>query len=248
MQNWIEMHDGVQLSVDRVTSGNTTVDRPSVAVAGTIQPETLREKVGALHFDTGFAARLLLAQPPVWPKVWSEAEVARDTEEAYECLLDRLYKRAASTLPLSAAAKERWIKFVNKHGERVYGMAGGVRRTIVSKEERHAARFALIVQLVRWAAGEARDEEVDAQSVDGGIRLAQWFRRETLRVFDTLELAAEAMEPEDRMLAELPSEFKIQDAYSTAHGVTERTVRNWLDSLQDRRKVQKIKRGHYIKE
>ena len=143
LQAWIEMHGGLQVSTDRKTSGNVTIDRPAVAVTGTIQPGTLRDKIGEIHFDTGFAARLLMAQPPVQPKEWTEADVARETDEAYETLLQRLYEFEPLQLTLTQAAKEKWIRFVNDHGQRVYEMAGGVRKTITSKEEMHAARLAL---------------------------------------------------------------------------------------------------------
>jgi hypothetical protein len=165
-------------------------------------------------------------------------------------LVQRLYDRGPSTLPLARDAKEdAWVPFVNEHGQRVHAMEEGVRKTITSKEEMHAARLALIIQLARWAAGDAQDAKIDRKSVVGGIRLAAWLRAETLRVFDVLELDSVAMPPEEQMLSKLPETFTTPEAYDAAAAiganVTERTVRNWLDALQSSGKVRKLKRGHY---
>ena len=104
MQSWIEMHGGRPLTIDRKSSDKPvlSLDRPSVCIAGGIQPEVLKTRLKAEHIASGFVARLLMAMPPERPRRWSEADVTTEVREAYIGLFQRLYKRVASyeTLPL----------------------------------------------------------------------------------------------------------------------------------------------------
>ena len=50
----------------------------------------------------------------------------------------------------------------------------------------YAARFALILQLVRAATGEADETIVDETSMDAGITLSRWFGREAKRIYAML--------------------------------------------------------------
>ena len=52
-----------------------------------------------------------------------------------------------------------------------------------SKLEAYTARFALIFQLLSWAAGEADGEAVDQTSMESAITLSDWFGGEARRVY-----------------------------------------------------------------
>ncbi|WP_263835312.1 DUF3987 domain-containing protein [Salinibacter sp.] len=114
LQFWVEIWEGFQASRDRAGEGNTTVDTPAVPVTGTIQPGTLTEKLDEIHFDTGFAARLIFCKPPTRPKRWTEADVSRGVRDAYERVLSRLYSTPrGQMLSLSPGAKAAWIEYYN---------------------------------------------------------------------------------------------------------------------------------------
>ncbi len=103
-------------------------------------------------------------------------------------------------LPLSADAKPGWVAFVNAVGREQYERHDEPVVAARSKLEGYAARFALVLHLARYAAGEAGVDprEVDAGSVEGGIVLARWFGREAERVH-----AVMAESEEDRGRREL---------------------------------------------
>lgn len=250
LQFWIEVHQGLPVSVDRKSTGNISLDRPAVPVTGTIQPGTLREKLGEIHFDTGFAARLLLVMPPAVPKRWTEADVTREVSESYSGLLRTLYDVSAGTvMDLTPEAKTAFASFVDANGEEVFEMDEGPARAVAAKTEMHAARLTLLIHLARRAVGETGSDEVDATSMQRGIALARWLRDETFRVYEVLELATEAMPPKQRFYHELPDEFKTStaEALSEKYDVTARTIRNWLKELTGRGDLEKVRRGLYRK-
>jgi hypothetical protein len=57
-----------------------------------------------------------------------------------------------------------------------------------SKLEEYAARLALVVHFIRWAAGDVADESrLDLASMNAGIVLAKWFKHEARRVYAMLD-------------------------------------------------------------
>ncbi len=47
----------------------------------------------------------------------------------------------------------------------------------------YAVRLALVLQLARWAEGEAQGEEIDSESMRRALGLADWFANEAARVY-----------------------------------------------------------------
>lgn len=60
-------------------------------------------------------------------------------------------------------------------------------KTAAAKIEGYAARFSLVIQMMKWAANGGRyPQSVDSESVVAGIQLARWFEREAFRVYAIL--------------------------------------------------------------
>jgi hypothetical protein len=80
-----------------------------------------------------------------------------------------------------------WKKYYNAHAvEQAY--LGGDMASAWSKLEEYAARLALVVHYVRWAAGAVADEtRLDVASMDAGIALARWFKCEAWRAYAMLD-------------------------------------------------------------
>ncbi|MEO1633177.1 MAG: DUF3987 domain-containing protein, partial [Bacteroidota bacterium] len=113
MPAWIEMYGGNPVVIDRKTGTKPSlrIERPNVSVCGTIQPGVLREHLTTGHFESGFAMRLLLCEPPVRVPSWSDADVTHDVSERYERLVRALYARSASeqVISLTSEAKSLWV-------------------------------------------------------------------------------------------------------------------------------------------
>jgi len=197
---WLEMFGGRSIMVDRKSGLSKTVyvHRAAVSVAGGIQPGTLQRALGVEHRENGLAARLLLACPTRKPKRWTEADISHDLENQIESIFERLYSLLPGVdengeaqpvdLPLSPAAKDTWIAFYNAHAKEQAELTGDLAATW-SKLEGYAARLALIVHLIRWAAGDPtlkHADVVDEQSVKAGVELSTWFGHEARRVYSIL--------------------------------------------------------------
>jgi len=213
---WLGMHRGGPLIVDRKHGDKPTiiVPRAAVWVTGTITPDALRRALGQEHFENGLAARLLLAYPPARQPKWSDAIIDPETLAAVDEVYGRLLGLDFNTgpdgelvpvdVPLTSAAREAWGRFVDEHGEEQYAMGDDPLAAAWSKLEAAAARLALVIHFVRWAANDyALDDPdaVDETSIDAAVRLVRWFGDEAKRVYGALSETEE--EREQRELLDL---------------------------------------------
>ena len=207
--HWLSMHNGESIIVDRKTGTPRTIYVPSasVSVTGGIQPGVLDRALGYEHRESGLLARLLLAMPPRRPKRWTEAEISPLSEAAMLAIFERLrelqftYSENGEPRPvvvsLTPEAKEAWITFYNAHAEEHADLTGDL-SAAWSKLEGYAARLALVVHFIRWAAEDptlADPDAVDAVSIAAGVELSRWFGNEARRVYAAL---GESDEDRDR--------------------------------------------------
>jgi len=219
--HWLSIYRAGQVVWDRKTGVRKVihVPRAAVCVAGGVQPRALEaalvgryhssrideamDKPAREHFDNGLAARLLFAMPPRLPKRWTEDDLPQATEAALQDLFGRLLaldfdpneeEPTPIDLPLTPGAKAAWVRFCNEHARETSAMPGDL-AAAWSKLEGYAARFALLVHLIRVVSGEAVDHAaVDAQSIRAGVALSRWFGNEAGRVYEILGADVETAE------------------------------------------------------
>jgi Protein of unknown function (DUF3987) len=198
--HWLSMHNGESIIVDRKTGNPRTIFVPqaAVCVCGGIQPAILNRALGIEHRESGLAARLLLTCPPRKAKRWTEADIDPAAEEEIALLIDRLYELQPTeteegelrpiVVGLTLDAKAFWKAFYNNHAQEQADLAGEL-SAAWSKLEEYAARLALVIHFIRWAADDptlASADVVDAASMAAGITLATWFKGEAKRVYAML--------------------------------------------------------------
>jgi hypothetical protein len=148
-------------------------------------------------------------------KRWTEASVDIETYKAVERIYGRLLALDFASregdepavpidVPLSAEAKAIWIDFFNEHNA-VMESTHGKLAAAYSKLEAYAARFALVLAMVRMVTTEtwaiSTNMMIDAESMVAGADLARWFRYETERVYAILDESD--TETERRQITEL---------------------------------------------
>lgn len=192
--HWLAMWSAAPLTVDRKTGATKMihVPRAAVSIVGGIQPGVLRRAIGHEHMQDGLCARLLLAMPDPKPVRWTDATIDQPTEAAMSEVFEKLIGMGAGAdddgqaepfaMPLTAAAKELWVDYYNRHRAESVGLDDDL-CAAWSKLEAYAARFALIFQCCSWAAGAGAELEVDEVSIGAGISLADWFGGEARRVY-----------------------------------------------------------------
>lgn len=246
---WLSFYEARQVTVDRVKGDDFILNAPAVSVTGTIQPGTLAKKLTELHFETGFVPRMMLAMPPTAPKTWTEADVTRDVQVGYRDVLSGLYGVPMGTeVQLSSDAKGHFTEWHDQSYRMADQMEQGAARSVVTKTVAHAARLMLVLHLAEHGPSGAQ-ASVSADTARRGIRLAQWFRSETLRVYDELELVGGVLQPIDRFFRALPSSFETADAKDVAEemGTPARTMYDWLKKLRKRGQLKRPTEGVYRK-
>lgn len=198
--HWLSMFNGESISVDRKTGIPKTifVPRASVCVTGGIQPAILHRALGTQHRESGLAARLLVCCPPRKAKKWTDAGIDPSMEEQLATLLDRLFELEPKfdeddepmpvLVRLSKGAHEEWKAYYDAHAQEQVDLTGDL-SAAWSKLEEYAARLALVVHFVRWAADDPSLESehvVDVDSVRAGVAMTQWFKQEVRRVYALL--------------------------------------------------------------
>jgi len=245
---WLSFYEARQETIDRVGSDDIVLDSPAVSVFGTIQPGTLRKKLTELHFETGFAPRMMLVMPPTRPKKWTSADVTREVQDGYDDVLTSLYELPPGTrVELSREARDVWANWYDAANAVVYETPEGPARAVAAKTVGHAARLALLLHLAETRPQMGAVGALPPRTLQRGIRLAMWFRSETLRVYDELNLVADALQPIDRYSRKLPKRFDTDDAKAVAQemGVPERTMYDWLKKLRERGQVERLTQGKY---
>ena len=211
--HWLKMYNGNDLVIDRKTGTPRTISIPaaSTSITGGIQPGILCRSLSNEHRESGLAARLLLVYPPRKVKQWSESEINPTTERRYHELVDKLFTLEAEQdsltpkrLCLTHEAKDAWIKFVNQHGKELVDLEGDL-SAAWSKLEETPARLSLVFHKVRWAYGDlaadgSEDDLVCIESMEAAIRLTEWFKSETKRIYSILNESK--IEQADRRLIE----------------------------------------------
>lgn len=235
--HWLSMHNGEAMTVDRRTGIPPTIHVPSasVSITGGIQPGILARALGQEHHENGMAARLLFATPPRKVKRWTEAELSEKAEAAVALVFDRLFELTPEAdddgddrprlVRLSVEGKRAWVRFYNEHATEQVELSGDL-AAAWSKLEGYAARLALVIHLVRVAAGDTtlRDpERVDEVSIAAGVALSRWFGNEARRVYAILSETEE-----DRKTRQLVEWIKRKGGSVTPRDVTKgmRAYRN----------------------
>jgi hypothetical protein len=199
VSRWLSIHNAKSLLIDRKTGPVKTIyiPRAAVSVCGGIQPGILGRTLGEEFMTNGLAARLLLAMPPRAPKRWTDATVDPDLQRqvdrvfgqllALDFLVDDDGQNVPRGIHLDPDGKRAWIAFYDEHGLEQAALSGDL-AAAWSKLEGYAPRLALIVHLVRYAAGDttATLDAIDAQSIDAGVGLVRWFCNEVRRVYAAL--------------------------------------------------------------
>lgn len=232
--HWLSMYNGRPMVIDRKTGKHPTihVPRAAVSITGNIPPGILKRSLNKEKRESGLAARFLMACPPKRRVQWNEETIPREVNEAYRRLFEELYKLQPLAftdgelqpmdVEMSAEAKAQYIAFYNANNDEQMDLVGDL-AAVWSKIEETAARLALVSHMVRYCAGEQGVDSrvLDETSMASGIRLAQWFKTEAMRVYAML--AETDGEEANRRLAEWVDR---NGGYTTAREVQQKC--RWL--------------------
>jgi hypothetical protein len=200
-QFYLSAWAGDPVSVHRKNpdSPRVYVGHPFLAVLGGLPPGMVSQLSGGVRrLDDGFLDRFLFVSPDD-PDAAGETWrcVGKDEAECWRLALDRLFtlqQEAGEHGPrpryvkLTTCGRRAWEEFTC--GQAAQLNAGKVPdhlRGPWSKHRGYCARIALVLHMLRWAAGEVEDEDVDGESVGRAAEVIAYFQGHCRRVYHALD-------------------------------------------------------------
>ena len=196
LQNWLEMHRGGPVIVDRIARGTIRAPRAAVSVCGTVQPGTLSRLLTTEYFEAGLPARLLLAAPPQKRKRWTDAVPDLNVVNTFGDIvialthLEHNPDDGSVALPMTASARAEYIAFYNAFADEQAEADDDALAASFSKIEGYVPRLALIFTL----ANDPHATAVDGDAMRSAITVGRWFACESQRVYGMLRGTGEERE------------------------------------------------------
>lgn len=259
-QLWLSAWSGKPLITDRKSSGSSMIKLPFVSVGGTIQTALLKDLAKGSKGKNGFVERLLFVFPDNLKKdPWSDLDWPLNQSIIYKQILEKLLLEepkleengvvSPRILPLASNAKKFLWNWQANNTALINSTDSDQKKAIYAKLDIYAARFALILNRLFWATGRTERDEIDINSVTGGVYVAEYFRKNALKVLYCLNnssLLDTLAKDKKTFYKALPEIFETAEAKKIAIGynISQSTLKRLL---ADRRLFEKNSHGKYTK-
>lgn len=258
-QFWLSAWSGKPIQVNRRTSDNLRVEMPFIPVIGTMQPAII-QKLADNRQDTGFIERILFVYPEdLMKRPWTDNELHHSTHTvwdqiirnilSFELELDEVEYPKPVEVTFAEDAKARLYQWQREITDLSNDPETESLSAIYAKMEPYAIRFGLILQILKYAAGEAGKTCIELEAVEGAIRLAKYFTanaEKVLSILNNSDPAAKLTEGQQAVFLALPDTFTTNEGAQIAveNGMPKR---NFERLLTNRKLFAVVKRGHYQK-
>ncbi|MBX9654892.1 DUF3987 domain-containing protein [bacterium] len=184
---WLSAWSAKPIIVNRKNEVPITVPTPIVNVIGNLTPAAVNSMIKSAKNSGGFLERLLVCVAecvPDWQ--FSTESVSTTTIQEY----DEIYTKLAGlegdrvTMRLTRDAFRAYIEALNEPrtpsaSKEMEAFMDGQ----AAKLAGYLGRFALILHLIRMAAGETESDEVDLESMNRAIQLTIYFRAQAKKLY-----------------------------------------------------------------
>ena len=232
---WTQLFTGVPIIVNRLHSDSFSVSNPFVGIIGGVQPGLLR-KFADGKTDSGFIYRWLFAYPDKRTfSRFQDDEIDDHTMNQWETIIDTIrrirYNGKTTVIRLSPEAYDLYKQWYNT-GRETMEHASTSFIGITTKMERYCARFALILEVLRYTCGQSDLTSISAQSMKDAFKLTYYFiagAQKALKKLHSDPLGA-LTEKQRSIYLDLPATFTTREGLTTAllHSMSERTFKDWI--------------------
>ena len=232
---WTQLFTGVPIIVNRLHSDSFSVSNPFVGIIGGVQPGLLR-KFADGKTDSGFIYRWLFAYPDKRTfSRFQDDEIDDHTMNQWETIIDTIrrirYNGKTTVIRLSPEAYDLYKQWYNT-GRETMEHASTSFIGITTKMERYCARFALILEVLRYTCGQSDLTSISAQSMKDAFKLTYYFiagAQKALKKFHSDPLGS-LTEKQRSTYMDLPSVFTTREGLAVAlqHSMSERTFKDWI--------------------
>jgi hypothetical protein len=242
------------------------VSHPCINLIGGIQTNILDEIFKKEYVSNGLTDRFLFVFPknkkiPKW-QIGIDKEKRPDTLWKWTYYINKVQNMVCPLCDDGLSAQPKELDFSDEAMTYFYNWNNGIIDEVNSIEDDNevesrkmklngnAARLSLILQVMRWSAGDCQLDCIDIVSVKGAIRLIEYFEDSYKRV-KALSGIEETTKNQDGWLALVGNTFTSAEAEATGtrFGVSRRTVFSSLKRLTDSNTptLRRVKQGIYEK-
>lgn len=238
VEYFLSLFSGSDIFITRKTQPPVVIPNPFCCIAGTMQPDVLK-KLFKSSDDNGFMDRFLMCIPDNNAKIKMskedlDREIVKDYSEIIKKLLNlKMIDGEPTIIRLTEAAYEEAMLWYNENADMINDEPDDKIRGIFTKLDTYFFRLALIMQLMRWACGEAEKEVVDLESVKRAKDLIEYFRymgKKALRI-STPDPVEGMTELQRKVYINCTEEFTTSDGvrYAAEKGMSERAFKYFLN-------------------
>ena len=236
------MHSGGDVTVDRKGAEPLYIRNSMLCIIGGVQNGILSQFASNGRNVNGFVFRILFAlqlENRISP--WTEVEINAQTTSAYHNIINRLldmpqdYDDAGHSLrrvvrySLERNAKAPVTNWINQSADEINECGDDTAAAINGKMRSYVHRFALILQLLRYACGEDNCAEVGAEAAAGAVELAKYFTDTAMLVQSIIKGERTPTDGYGELVkqfyASVPEEFTTEEGWEIASkiGIKRRT-------------------------
>ncbi|NLN95176.1 MAG: DUF3987 domain-containing protein [Bacteroidales bacterium] len=244
-QFWLSAWSGKPIRVNRKTSEPNYIPFPFISVIGTIQPGILNE-LADNRTENGFIDRLLFVIPDNLKKeYWSETELNPLITESWENIISNLLNIPLegdidnnSPKPVVLKFKPEARQLLTEWQRELTDLSNKPENEAISgiyaKVEMYAVRFALILQMLRYACNIDNKYAIGIEAVQGALKLVEYFTKTAIKVFNIVTDAS----PLDKLPLDKQTFYlSLSDTFTTNEGlqialnmgIPERTYKRFLN-------------------
>ena len=234
-QIWTQLFNGGEVSVNRMNTQPLKIDDSFVGIIGTMQPGVLPEFARG-KMESGFLDRWLFSFPDKtqYPQFTLEELNPEVTKRWYE-IIDRIFSLPLDgerrVIRLSDEALKIYMDWYNAIA-RIKNDEKFLLPEAVTKMERYCARFAIILEAMKYGCGQEMIDEIQADSIKGAIDLCSYYLSCTFRARRLFKRSpVEGMSETQKVIyQELPISFCTAEGVDIAarYGMKERTFKDWI--------------------
>lgn len=256
LSNW----SGKPIIIDRKTGKSVRVSKPFISIIGTIQNAILDELAKDNRSQNGFIDRILFVKPNNLKRhEWVTEDIDSKVKSQWKNILNKLIelqfdhddenKEIPNYIRYTKEAETIIIEWQKNALAEDEAFNNETIDSISAKIETYIHRFALILQMLKWACGEGGKTAIDAETAKGAIKIAGYFKKQAIEVAEYINNKS----PVDRLpeikkviYKNISTEFKTADGLkiSERFDMPQRTFEYWLN---DKTFFKKVRQGVYQK-
>ncbi len=197
-QFWLSNWSGKTVKVNRKNAKPIFIPNPFISVCGTIQTSILDELSKNNMTKNGFIDRILFVIPDNLKKEYfTNNEMPENYISKYQNIINKVYsikneqsfenENETELINYSDEAKISFEKWFNSNADLINdkNISENI-KSIYSKLDIYIYRFALILQIMKWACNEEDYKIISLDTFEKAIKLTEYFRQTALKVYETL--------------------------------------------------------------